>query len=76
MPAAEFKSVNRHQLQKAFALAHRGAGNNSVNLEGRKRLRLIARLIWDSCGEGGPYRNRLDSEAEAALTALSDEALV
>jgi hypothetical protein len=52
---SDFKSVKRSDLQRAFALAHRGSQDNSGSVLTRKRFRAIAKLIWDSCGEENAY---------------------
>jgi len=70
---ADFKAVDRLQLQKAFAIAHRGAAEVRINSAGRKRLRLIAQLIWDACGDDGQYRANLNEDIETTFEMIAAE---
>jgi len=72
---SDLKSVNRYQLQQAFAVAHRSASNMNLDPKSRKAFRLVARLIWESCGDDGPYKQRLDPDVESVLNMLCVEAL-
>ena len=49
----EYTSVSRHELQKAFALAHKLSEDLGIPATERKQFRKIAQLIWKAHGEGG-----------------------
>lgn len=72
---SDFKPVQREILQKAFAVAHRGQHSMNINAVGRKHLHAIAKLIWDACGDDGPYKKRLDPDIESVLTIVAQEEL-
>ncbi len=40
----------------------------NINALGRNHLRAIARLICDTFGDGGPYRQRLGADIESVFT--------
>lgn len=50
---ANYTSVSREGLQKAFGLAHKLSERESVPMEQRKQFRAIATLIWEAHGEPG-----------------------
>jgi len=47
----DFKSVKRHTLLLAFAIAHAAAQDGTMPQAAKKRFRKIRELIWKSCGE-------------------------
>jgi len=46
-----YMSVDRKQIQKAFALAHRLACHEATPAKQRNEFRAIAHCIWKACGE-------------------------
>jgi len=46
-------NVDLHELQKAFALAHKLSNNDETPQPHRNYYRAIAHLIWKSCGDAG-----------------------
>lgn len=48
-----FSSVNKEQLQQAFALAHQASEDGSLPLKVRRKFSAIANLIWRAHGERG-----------------------
>lgn len=71
-----FTSVSKHQLQTAFAYAHKLSEDESVPLAQRTQFRAIAGLIWRAHGETGEPKAGSGAElltkiAHAALSNLS-----
>lgn len=54
-----YMSVEREQLQVAFALAHKLACNETLTLEIRRQAKDCATAIWKSCGEQKPMPRTL-----------------
>jgi len=65
-PSDDYKSVKRHTLLLAFAIAHAAAQQNSMPEAAKKRFRKIRELIWDACGEARPI---------SSFTTTDDEVL-
>jgi hypothetical protein len=75
MEPTTYKPVNLHELQKAFALAHRASILPAIPLKQRKIFRAIGAQIWKSCGEDNPYPKdgrMSDPDLEAILYALAE----
>ena len=70
---SEFKSVDRYKLQQAFAIAHKSQRDARLGNGARARMRAIAKLLWDACGEEAAYSTRFNGEKEAALGRLADK---
>ena len=69
---AGYISVDRDELQKAFALAHKLSENPDIGSRERKYFRAIAHLIWKSCGEAAHYPEVAETPAIAEqLTRLA-----
>ena len=47
-------NVNRENIDRAFALAHRASEDGRFSLPARNIYRAIARQIWLACGESRP----------------------
>lgn len=69
---SDFKSIDRYKLQQAFALAHKGQSDPMLDTVARARMRAIAKLLWDACGEDAAYSTRFSGEQEDALGRLAD----
>lgn len=72
----DFKSVDRDKLAKAFAVAHRSQSDTRLDSAARARMRVIAKLLWDACGEPVSYATALPGDVEAKLAEVMAIALL